>query len=127
MEQDFKDRSRRRKRDRGLAESLKDKGNDALKRGLYKSARHHYTEALEHKKDLLALYTNRALACLKLDDPQQAIDDCTRVLDYYEVFDEAQTKSKDLCYKAFMRRGQALKFQKDFKLAHEDFLSAKAH
>ena len=39
MEQDFKDRSQRRKRDRGLAEALKVKGNEALKRGLYKSAR----------------------------------------------------------------------------------------
>lgn len=40
-----------------------------MKRGLYKSALHHYTEALEERKDLLALYTNRALVCLKLEDP----------------------------------------------------------
>ena len=70
MEQDFKDRSQRRKRDKGLAEALKVKGNEALKRGLYKSAKHHYTEGLEHKKDLLALYTNRALACIKLEEMQ---------------------------------------------------------
>ena len=88
MEQDFKDRNQRRRRERGLAEGLKDKGNEALKRGLYKSARQHYTEALEHKKDLLPLYTNRALACIKLEDMQQAIDDCTRVVEYYECFDE---------------------------------------
>jgi len=105
MEQDFKDRNRRRKRDRVLAEALKVKGNDALKRGLYKSARQHYTDGLEHKKDLLALYTNRALACIKLEDMQQAIDDCTRVVEYYECFDEQQTKGKDLLYKSLMRRG----------------------
>ena len=64
------------------------KGNDAMKRGLYKSAKHHYTEAFEHRKDLLAIYTNRALCCLKLEDMQQAIDDCSRVLEYCEVFDE---------------------------------------
>jgi tetratricopeptide (TPR) repeat protein len=84
-----------------------------MKRGLYKSAKHHYTEALENKKDMLALYTNRALCCLKLEEPEMAIDDCTRVLEYCEVFEEGYTKSKeskDLCYKAFMRRGQALKF-----------------
>ena len=105
MEQDFNDRNRRRRRDRKLAEELKVKGNEALKRGLYKSAKHHYTEAMEHKKDLLVLYTNRALVCLKLEETQLAIDDCTRVLEYCEVFDEGYTKQPDLCYKALMRRG----------------------
>lgn len=70
MEQDFADRAVRRKRDRLAAEALKVKGNDAVKRGLYKSAKHHYTEALELKKDYLLLYTNRALVCLKLEDMQ---------------------------------------------------------
>jgi hypothetical protein len=41
-----------------------------MKRGLYKSAKHYYSEALEHKKDYLVIYTNRALACLKLEEPQ---------------------------------------------------------
>jgi tetratricopeptide (TPR) repeat protein len=105
MEQDFKDRSQRRKRDRKLAEELKTKGNEALKKGLYKSAKHHYTEALEHRKDIMAIYTNRALVCLKLEETQEAIDDCTRVLEYCEVFDDGYTKQSDLCYKALMRRG----------------------
>ena len=68
MEQDFTDRAQRRKRDKKLSEELKDKGNEALKRGLYKSAKHHYSRAIEQKKDYLALYTNRALACLKLEE-----------------------------------------------------------
>ena len=51
-----------------MEEELKEKGNEAIKRGLYKSAKQHYTDALEHKKDLLAIYTNRALACLKLEE-----------------------------------------------------------
>ena len=76
-----------------------------MKRGLYKSAKHHYTEALEHKKDLMSLYTNRALVCLKLEETQLAIDDCSRVLEYCEVFDEGYTKQADICYKALMRRG----------------------
>ena len=105
MEKDFQDRRQRRIRDKKIAEELKAKGNEAMKRGLYKSAKHHYSEALEHKKDLLVLYTNRALVCLKLEDMQQAIDDCTRVLEFCEVFDEGYEKQKDLCYKALMRRG----------------------
>ena len=92
MEQDFKDRSRRRVRDRKIAEELKIKGNEAMKRGLYKSAKHHYSEALEHKKDFLVIYTNRALACLKLEETQQVIDDCSRVLEYCEVFDNGYEK-----------------------------------
>jgi hypothetical protein len=47
---------------------LRLKGNEAMKRGLYKSAKHHYTEALESRKDLLAVYTNRALCAIKLED-----------------------------------------------------------
>jgi phage/plasmid-associated DNA primase len=56
---------------------------------------------------------------------QQAIDDCSRVLEYCDVFDNCFTKRRDLCYKAFMRRGQALKFNKDFDLAIQDFQEAK--
>ena len=125
MEQDFNDRKKRRVRDKKLAEDLKVKGNDALKRGLYKSAKHHYTEALEHKKDYLALYTNRALVCIKLEEMQMAIDDCTRVLEYCDCFDDGYEKQSDICYKALMRRGQALKFQKDFKEAIDDFKEAE--
>ena len=124
MEQDFADRATRRARDRKAAEALKVKGNDAVKRGLYKSAKHHYTEALELKKDYLALYTNRALVCIKLEEMQQAIDDCSRVLEYCEVFDDGYEKKRDICYKALMRRGQALKYQKDFQLAMADFEEA---
>ena len=110
MEQDFKERADKRKRDRKYAEEYKQKGNEALKRGLYKSAKHYYSQALDRKKDMLALYTNRALACIKLEQMQQAIDDCSRILEYCEVFDDGYEKQADLCYKGFMRRGLALKF-----------------
>ena len=112
-------------RSKKLAEELKRKGNEAMKHGLYKSAMHHYTEALEERKDYLALYTNRALVALKLEDAQQAIDDCSRVLEYCEVFHDGYQKEKDLCYKALLRRGLANKFQRDFDLAKADFDEAK--
>ena len=100
---------------------MKEKGNDALKRGLYKSAKQYYSDALDQKKDLLALYTNRALACIKLEQMQQAIDDCSRILEYCEVFDNGWEKERNLCFKALMRRGLALKHQRDYKLAADDF------
>lgn len=68
MEADMQDRRKRRMRDKKEAEEFKVKGNEALKKGLYKSANKHYSDALELKKDLLPLYTNRALARLKLED-----------------------------------------------------------
>jgi tetratricopeptide (TPR) repeat protein len=92
MEKDFDDRAQRRTRDRKLAEALKVKGNEAMKRGLYKSAKQHYSDALEIKKDALQLYTNRALVCLRLEQPQQVIDDCSRVIEYCEVFDNGYDK-----------------------------------
>merc|ERR1719498_1781436 len=43
MEQDFIERKKKRDLDKKRADELKDKGNDAFKKGLYKSAKHHYS------------------------------------------------------------------------------------
>ena len=75
---------------------------------------------------MLPLYTNRALACIKLEEMQQAIDDCSRVIEYCEVFHDGYDREKALCFKAFMRRGLALKHTRDFKLAKEDFEKAQS-
>ena len=74
------------------AGELKDLGNQAIKKGLYKTARKHYTEAIETQKDLMPGYTNRALCYIKLEQWQECIDDCTRVLEYCEVFDDGYEK-----------------------------------
>jgi hypothetical protein len=104
MEADINDRKKKRLRDLKEAEELKVKGNEALKKGLYKTANKYYSDALDLKKDLLPLYTNRALARLKLEDFTGVIDDCTRLIEYNEVFNEGFTQQRDLCFKAFMRR-----------------------
>ena len=96
-----------------------------MKKGLYKSANHHYTAALEEVKDMLVLYNNRALARIKLEMWQDVIDDTTRVLEYCEVFDECYTKQRDLCYKALSRRGQAFRALNDFVEAIKDLAQAK--
>ena len=67
MENDFADRAKKRKRNRKEANRLKDLGNNCMKKGLYKSANQHYSDALEEAKDLLPLYTNRALARIRLE------------------------------------------------------------
>jgi len=63
-----------------------------MKRGLYKSANKYYSDALENCKDMLPLYTNRALARIRLEMWQEVVDDCTRVLEYCEVFDDGYQK-----------------------------------
>lgn len=95
-----------------------------MKRGLYRTANKHYTEGLEEKKDYLAMYTNRALCRIKLELWVEAVDDCSRVLDYCEVFDNGYEKQSDLCYKAFVRRAQAYRGMRDFDLAVNDCNSA---
>lgn len=124
MEADFNERAVRVKKDTKLAEECKVKGNEAMKRGLYKTANKHYCDALDHKRGLMPIYTNRALARLKLEMWQDAVDDCTRVLEYCEVFDESYEKQKDLCYKALTRRAQALRGMKEFELAFKDLEQA---
>lgn len=76
------DRNKRRQRDAKEANICKDRGNQRLKMGLYKTAEKDYTDGLELRKDILPLYSNRALARNKLEKWEGAIDDCTRVLEY---------------------------------------------
>lgn len=125
MEADFADRAKKRRRNRKEANELKEKGNDCLKRGLYKSANKYYSDALENCRDMLPLYTNRALARIRLEQWQEVVDDCTRVLEYCEVFDDGYTKQRDLCYKALTRRGQAFRAMSDFDEAIKDLCMAK--
>ena len=120
MERDFEDRAQRRRKAKKIATELKDKGNECMKRGLYRTANKHYSDALDESKDFLPIYTNRALARLKLEMWIDAVDDCTRVLEYCEVFDNGFTKQPDLCYKAFIRRAQAHRGLRDFDEAIKD-------
>ena len=77
MEIDIKQRSERRERQWKEAIEFKERGNMCLKKGLYKSAQKYYTDALGCRKDMMPLYTNRALARTKLEDWTGAVDDCT--------------------------------------------------
>lgn len=124
MEADMLDRKKRRTRDTKEALGLKDRGNDFLKKGLYKSAIKFYSDAMDLRRDLLPLFTNRALARVKIDDFQGAIDDCTKLLEYCEVFHDGFDKEKDLCFKALTRRCLAMRGIKDYALALQDLEEA---
>lgn len=51
-----------------------------MKEGDYQKAMECYTLALEHIKDMKAIYTNRALAFIKLKKYAKAIKDCDNVI-----------------------------------------------
>jgi tetratricopeptide (TPR) repeat protein len=104
MEADFEKRAKDRRESKAKAEISKALGNDCMKKGLYRTAHKHYSEALEVKKDFLVGYSNRALARLRLELWVEAIDDCTRILEYTEVFNGCVENDPDICYKAYIRR-----------------------
>ncbi len=124
MEADIKVRSNKRKADRKAGLEFKMRGNEAMKKGLYVAAEKLYSDGLELVKDVKELWTNRALARLKLDRFEGAMDDCTRVLEYCEVLEEGFTKSADICFKALLRRGAALRGQGRYLDAAGDFKQA---
>ncbi|NXW01178.1 TTC12 protein, partial [Fregetta grallaria] len=76
LEKDAKERATRRKENEHLANALKEKGNDAFRKGDYVIAIQRYTEGLEKLKDKQELYTNRAQAYLKMHEYEKAIGDC---------------------------------------------------
>jgi tetratricopeptide (TPR) repeat protein len=127
MEKDMDERAKKRKLDRINAESWKNKGNDAMKNQDFKKAVEYYSEGLDiikvrlflykkikclylnyilikyflFLKDIKPLWTNRALAYIKLRKFKKAIDDCTRVIEYAECFEDGFEKSRDFCFKVF--------------------------
>jgi len=120
LEKDIEQRAKLRRENRAKSDELKAAGNEYMKKGKPKAAYKKYTQAIELSKDYFILYTNRALASLKLEHWNDAVDDCSRVLDYCECFDDGYTKRKDLCYKALTRRAAALQAMKKLDLAKKD-------
>ncbi|KFQ31162.1 Tetratricopeptide repeat protein 12, partial [Mesitornis unicolor] len=114
LEKDAKERAKRRKRNERLANALKEKGNDAFRKGDYVTAIQRYTEGLEQLKDKQELYTNRAQAYLKMHDYEKAISDCEWAL-----------KCNEKCIKAYFLMGKAhlaLKHYSESRQCYEKIL-----
>eukprot|EP01015_Nassula_variabilis_P015400 TRINITY_DN2297_c0_g1_i4.p1 TRINITY_DN2297_c0_g1~~TRINITY_DN2297_c0_g1_i4.p1 ORF type:complete len:600 (-),score=122.17 TRINITY_DN2297_c0_g1_i4:39-1838(-) len=104
LERDIKERSKRKKESRQKADALKTKANELFAQGDYKGAKNLYSEAIDECRDYMVLYTNRALAYMKLGRFSRAEEDCTKLLEYYEVFEDGYQKSSEICFKALLRR-----------------------
>ncbi|XP_022368922.1 tetratricopeptide repeat protein 12 isoform X3 [Enhydra lutris kenyoni] len=108
MELDARERARRRRENKVLADALKEKGNEAFARGDYEAAIVCYSEGLDKLKDMKVLYTNRAQAYLKLGDYQKAVVDCEWAL-----------KCDEKCTKAYFHMGKAHLALKNYSVARE--------
>lgn len=124
LEKDIKDRAERRANDLKSANELKDKGNELYKQGMYRNAIQKYEEAQTFRKDIMVLYTNCAAAKLKIEDFDGAIKDCSRVIEYFEVFDKELENNKDTVFKAYYRRGDAYRSMKLYSQAVFDYEKA---
>lgn len=66
--------------DEARAEYRRQLGNEQFKIGEYQQAAVHYTEALEIKKDVAAVWSNRAMCWLKLANAEKALADADQCL-----------------------------------------------
>ncbi|NXU80796.1 TOM34 protein, partial [Oreotrochilus melanogaster] len=93
------------------ARTLKEEGNELVKKGNHKKAAEKYSESLKLHQEC-ATYTNRALCYLALKQYKEAVQDCTEAL---------RLDPKNV--KALYRRAQALKELKDYKSSIADIKS----
>ncbi|XP_032977268.1 tetratricopeptide repeat protein 12 isoform X3 [Rhinolophus ferrumequinum] len=110
VEKDAKERAKRRRENRVLADALKEKGNEAFVRGDYETAILCYSDGLEKLKDMKVLYTNRAQAYMKLGDYEKALVDCDWAL-----------RCDEKCIKAYFHMGKAHLALKNYSVSRESF------
>ncbi|XP_011921730.1 PREDICTED: tetratricopeptide repeat protein 12 isoform X4 [Cercocebus atys] len=108
VEKDAKERAKRRRENKVLADALKEKGNEAFAEGNYETAILHYSEGLEKLKDVKVLYTNRAQAYMKLKNYEKALVDCEWAL-----------KCDEKCTKAYFHMGKANLALKNYSVSRE--------
>ncbi|XP_047608751.1 tetratricopeptide repeat protein 12 isoform X5 [Phacochoerus africanus] len=108
VEKDAKERAKRRRENKVLADALKEKGNEAFAKGDYETAISCYSEGLEKLKDVKVLYTNRAQAYIKLGDYRKALTDCDWAL-----------KCDEKCTKAYFHMGKAHLALKNYSESRE--------
>ncbi|XP_007934724.2 tetratricopeptide repeat protein 12 [Orycteropus afer afer] len=108
LEKDAKERAKKRRENKVIADALKKNGNEAFAKGDYETAVLHYSEGLKKLKDMKVLYTNRAQAYIKLGDYQKALVDCDWAL-----------KCDEKCTKAYFHMGKAHLALKNYSASRE--------
>jgi tetratricopeptide (TPR) repeat protein len=117
LEKDLNESAKQREISRKKALKLKDEANECVKTQKFRKAIRLYGEAIEECKSIMSLYTNRALCYLKINEYNNCIKDCERVIEYLEVFEDQMEDNKDLYAKALLRKSLALSKMKNFEEA----------
>lgn len=120
MEKDMNERADKMKKDAKKADELKIKGNEYFAKNDYFLAIEKYTEALTFDNNNKYIWLNRALARIKFSEFENAIDDCTKMIEYMEILENGFERSNDVAVKAFLRRAMAYKMLKDYSKAIQD-------
>jgi hypothetical protein len=105
---------------RAEAMALKERGNTALRKGDAEGAVSLYTEAIALKRDERSLYTNRALALMRLGRVREAARDCTAAIDVFTHLEGLRPRGDAVHLKALLRRAQCHKLMGRWDAALED-------
>ncbi|CAD7941167.1 unnamed protein product [Amoebophrya sp. A25] len=124
LDADMKKRKKERIERYHQAMKCKDEGNKLLQAGEYTKAIEMYKDGLEYQKDMKPLWTNRALAEVKVYRYEDAASSASKVLELCEIFEDGFEKSKDMAFKAFSRRAMAYRGLHKWKEAVEDLKEA---
>lgn len=117
LEKDLNESANQREISRKKAEKLKNEANECVKSQKYRKAIRLYTEAIEECKSIMSLYTNRALSYLKINEFNNCIKDCDKVIEYMDIFEDQLEKNKDIYAKALIRKALAMSKMKNFQEA----------
>jgi len=109
MAKDVEERTALRKAHKAAAEKEKDAGNAAFKAGQPTEAIACYSRAIDFFKGDKAVYSNRALAHIKLRNFLSAVEDCSRAINISQVLDEDHERRPPPppLVKAYVRRATA--------------------
>ena len=124
MKSDLEKRSFERRKAAKEAHELKLKANELMKKKFFDRAVQVYSEAIELYRNNKYLWTNRALAYIKKGEYENAISDCTKMLDYAEILENGYEQSKDANFKFFARRSMAYSALKQYEKALLDIENA---
>ncbi|CAD8127097.1 unnamed protein product [Paramecium sonneborni] len=106
------------------ADELKKIGNEYYLNGNYQQAIIMYTEALKLIQDNVVLWLNRAISYIKLNQFNQAIEDCSKVLEIAHQGKYTILANSDNCFKAYLRRAFAFYKINQFDNALQDIEQA---
>lgn len=124
LEKELDESMRKRVDRRKAAIKMKELGNSCLKQGDFATAIRHYTDGLEKAKDMVQLWTNKALAEVKLSRFDDAVKSCGHVIELAEIFDGGLERNAESNFKALTRRAMAYRGLSKWREAVDDLEKA---